>query len=90
MPSAVLPANSSLKQRRRFACAEIARRLHEQGSDELRRRHLPGYVDRTMRLPEFDTRYAGRMVEFLVWLAETTGVSLAGITVPPADRRPRA
>lgn len=90
MPSAVLPPNASLKQRRRFACAEIARRLHEQGSAELRRRHLPGYVDRTMRLPEFDTRYAGRMVEFLVWLAETTDVSLAGITVPPADRHPRA
>lgn len=90
MSSAVLPPNASLKQRRRFACAEIARRLHDQGSAELRRRHLPGYVDRTMRLPECDTQYAGRMVEFLVWLAEGTGVSLAGIKVPPADRRPRA
>ena len=90
MPNAVLPPNASLKQRRQLACAEIARRLHDQGSAELRRRHLPGYVDRTLRLPECDTRYAGRMVEFLMWLADSTGVSLAGIDVPPADRRPRA
>lgn len=83
-------AKDSLLQRRRMACAEIARRLHAEGSDELRRRHLPGYVDRTMRLPGFDARYAGRLIEFLVWLAEGTGISLAGIKIPPADRKPRA